>query len=462
MPFLSSISLSSLRQTAAEVLANAVFQLFPGVQLVDGGATALGFFYDFIFPQAPSVHMLSFIEEKMRALIKADEPMEAWEMVRENAADLFSHLGQKYKARLIGQASTQLVKICAWGTFRDYTTATLATPNPSPGAVAAFKLKEIFPATASNNTGGQLSVMRIVGTAFTEKSALKDFIRMEKVARQTDHRFLGKALGIFSQQGAAVDAPWEWTLQGSLLRSALQQFWLQQHTNDECYPIACRAGSVQEALLYQQALYNREVLQSKRSGKKSLRLASWVDCKEKCPSSALWGMCKTREYTADIIQIFCSESNFLGELISSLQFIKKTANMFDLGGSWILTFSGEKKSFEQRAIAEAAEAAGIAFQTHRNEVSRYGSSEVPTIRLLLPDVWGRLWPCSSVSLPVALGQRHQLPGSAAARFSSKQGRNAIEVEKTVIVQRSLFGSLERWAALLTECCQGRFPLMSER
>lgn len=463
MPSPLSASLSPLRQAAAEVLANAVSQLFPGVQLVDGGATPLGFFYDFIFLQAPPTEMLPLIEEKMRGLIKADEPMEVWEMMRENAADLFSHFGQKYKARLVAQAPTQLVKVCAWGAFRDYMTTALATPDAPAGSVAAFKLKEIFSATAPDNAGGELPVTRIVGTAFAEKSALKDSIRQEKTALQTDHRALGRALGIFSQQGAAADAPWDWTLQGSLLRSALQQFWLQQHISDGCYPVACRANSVDEALLYQQALYNRELQQPQRHKKKTIRLASWVDCSDGCPSSALWGMSRTRKYTADIVQIFSPESNLLAELISSLQFIQKTANMFDLEGCWILTFSGQQKSSEHLAIAEAAEAAGIAFETHRDEACRDGGRKVAAIRLQIPDVWGRLWPCSSVSLPIAPRQRgYRSPGgggaaAAAAALSSIQGRSVIGMEKTVVVRRALFGSLERWTALLTERCQGSFP-----
>ncbi|HRD56166.1 MAG TPA: hypothetical protein PLC42_07200, partial [Parachlamydiaceae bacterium] len=113
------ISLKSIRQIAAEVLAYAVSELFPGTKLVKGSASDLGFYYDFVLDVPLSKETLILIEERMRGIFKEFLEIEQLEMMRENAVQFFLHHGQPFKAQELENFEENIVPIIKIGAFYD-------------------------------------------------------------------------------------------------------------------------------------------------------------------------------------------------------------------------------------------------------------------------------------------------------------------------------------------------------
>lgn len=396
--------------------------------------------------------MLPMIEEAMRALIKKEEPLAVWEMMRENASMLFSHLKQSYKAEYTAAAPSNLVKICAWDDFRDFSSELPALWREDAAEIQAFKLEQIGAAFATDAEGEQIAVTRIKGIAFPDKASFKSYMRLARQARSNDHRQYGLKKRLFSPQDiSSDDTPWHWTLEGHLLLNAMQKFWWENHPISTYFPVACPAdiSSFEMMAKWQQQLVGKHWADSHFS---VLRVASLVPCQTFFPSYALWGMCQTYNYTIDIVQIYSLKEFLLEELCSSLQFIEKIVNMFNLEGYWQWEFTPSLKREENLWLQQALDAVGIEVKP-LEELSLKPRNKRPRLRYFIYDGWGRPWPTGAVGLRTVNFSENKEISSVKKSHQQKE----LEKEALFVIERACFGSIERFAALCIERCAGVLP-----
>jgi len=172
------------------------------VKLISGKTTDLGFYYDFLMEQPLTEEMLFLLEERMRGVAKENIKIEMLEMMRQNAMEMFRHQNQPYKVEELQSCSDNIVQIWKIGTFYD-----VCSPpyGANTGIAQAFKLQKVQRKTVSlpfHDKSGQKKVeqkqvIRIIGTACSNKAELKDFLKKLEVAKKKDHRLLGCSMGLF-------------------------------------------------------------------------------------------------------------------------------------------------------------------------------------------------------------------------------------------------------------------------
>lgn len=472
--------LLKIRQSAAELLALAVSELFPGVSLVEGEASAIGFHYDFILRQPLDEMAMPIIEERMRALIKADIPFKTTEMMRKNAIAFFRHHKQDIKADLLTFNDDDLVQIVKIGDFHDLSDERRLYV-PTSAKVGAFKLQSIAPATMTFPDGEELSVIRIQGTAFPEPQSLKKFLKRIEASKKRDHRTLGKEMGLFATYDDAAVGGWFWQPKGMFLRDTLLELWKnstaaqgfqfvktprfikssflkkmgffddgaqQQEAMD---PIAIEGAAyiASPSLSLQHAMLFRE---KKHLFKEMpVRYAECAEFYNGEKAGRLWGMLLSRAYCANAEHIFCSKQQVYDEIISSLQFIHKTLMIFGFEHHWYLVprgkrYCGTLENWEKNSglLVKALNVSGIHYTVDEQNAAFDG----PRLEARLVDALGREWkgPTLGIDLnhPERLGLRYQGADN--------------EEHQPVMVVRSLFGPLERFVAILVEHYAGIFPL----
>jgi threonyl-tRNA synthetase len=475
--FIMSLSLQTLRQSAAEILAYAVSDLFPNITLVSGESTDFGFYYDFIATQPIEEQVIPLIEEKIRSVVKEDLPIHSLEMMRENAATLFQHQGQPLKALLIMQASENIVTIFRLKDFYDYCPQPYAKQTQE---IAAFKIMQIGPASRYIQGKGEIHVMRIQGTAFHDTSSLKKFLKSTETAKKREHRLIGKEMDLFSMQEDVAQGCWFWHPKGTVIREVLLDRWRKEHRQLHFQLVASPSivkvsfnkkfdffnGVVEEselpvfdidgvaytfrtafaplhAALFRTKLYSYRDL--------PVRYAECAEVYVPKRSGPLWGMIHARTCCVDVAHVFCTPMQVVEELISSLQFIDKIIKILGFEYQWHLTLRGQKyagtlinwdRGIEW--IGKALEACQLSYATDKEDTSFIG----PLVEARLRDALGREWKGPKVGLdfncPERFGLRYQGPDD--------------EMHVPVMLVRSLFGSLERFVAILVEHDAGLFPL----
>lgn len=470
------ISLTELRQSAAELLAYAVVELFPGVTLVDSKVTEFGFYYDFIAEQPIDANAIHIIEEKMRGLAKEDRQVRMLEMMRENAMMLFEHKGQSIKAKLIGEARDNIVTIFQIDHFHDYCPAPyIATTSE----VAAFKILKIERANHYLSEEGEVEVIRIRGTAFFEKDHLKKYVKSLQAAKKVDHRQIGKEMRLFKQVDEISTAAWVWMPNGASVRKVLYDFWYEIHRQQRfSFPVTpnlvkesliktsgfyevvtdaldvgvCHIEEVEyaippsltssHAMCYREKIYSQPHL--------PVRIA---ECANTCLSSAegkLWGILNNTLVYSDSAHIFCIPEDLEREIISSLQFIDKFIKIFGFEYHWYLCGHGQKISGTLNRWKKVQEIFVKAFQAVDMPFIE-GSDSLfvgPYAEALLIDSAGREWK----------GPRIGLDFNSPERFSLRyQGPNN-DIRVPIMLVRTLFSSFERFTAVLVEHFAGHFPV----
>lgn len=453
-----TISLSALRQSAAELLACAFLDVFPGASLAGGGTTEFDFYYDFIAEQPIDEQAIPWLEEKMRALIKQGIAVRTLEMMRENAALFFEHRGQNVLADTIRTAPENIVPIFQLGSFYDY------CPPPYiqiSSEIAAFKLLEI-------ESDGVLK--RVRGVVCRDKYSLKKNVKAIAAGKKVDHQRLGQELDLFRLDREINPHTWVWLPKGTLLRNILLKLWEEEHRN-LCFKLVTTPPLIQHSLVaktdpnsspivVQGMEYNiptslapvhAQLFASTAYTYRDLpvRLAECAYTLKKQPEH-LWGVLESRLVYADSAHLFCRSNDVAHELISSLQFINKITKMFSLECNWHLRECGERFSGSANAWVKGLESMRQAFDhcgiPYANE-KQEGVAHGPMAEAHLIDSLGREWKGPKISIDFHLTERFNL------RYEDADGI----MKRPVLLVRSLFGSLERLIALLIEHYAGHFP-----
>ncbi|MGH7061981.1 MAG: threonine--tRNA ligase, partial [Stellaceae bacterium] len=330
-----------LRHDAAHVMAEAVKELYPETQVTFGPATETGFYYDFARDAPFTPEDLQKIEERMREIVRRDEPVsrEVWE--RDKAVQFFSGIGERYKAEYIGEiAAGEEISLYRQGKFVDLC---LGPHLPSTGRLGqAFKLMSVAGAYWRGNAKNA-QLQRIHGTAWATQKELDQYLFRLEEAERRDHRRIGRELDLFHMGEEAVGSVF-WHPKGWKLFRVIEDY--MRRRLDAAGYLEVRGPQLLDRSLWEKSghwenfrenmfiaesrdervlavkpmncpghvLIFRDRLRSYRD--LPMRLAEFGSCHRNEPSGALHGIMRVRAFTQDDAHIFCTEEQVTLEAIA--------------------------------------------------------------------------------------------------------------------------------------------------
>jgi threonyl-tRNA synthetase len=469
-------ALDLYRHSTAHLMAAAVTSLFPGAQCGIGPATEDGFFYDFVVDRPFVAGDLEAIEAKMKDLASRDLPYERKLLPKQEAKAYFEKRGEPLKVELIEEKGGPVVSCYTIGdVFIDFCTG----PHvPSSSKLKAFKLLNTSNAYWKGDARNQ-PMQRIYGTAFFSQEQLDQYLAQIEEAKKRDHRRLGRELGLFMFHPWAPGEPF-WLPKGTVLVNLLADY-MRSVLVPEGY-VEVRAPLVFNKALWEisghwehyrqnmfliQAPGDEEMasLKPMNCPGHMLLFASEVRSYRDLPlriheqsvlhrmeaSGVLSGLTRVREFIMDDAHIFITEAQIGEEVERLLRIVKRVYGDFGLTPEMTLStrpeeYLGEKATWDhaESELKKALERAGQTFMVAPGEGAFYG----PKIDFAVTDALGRKWQCATIQLDYQLPQRFRLKYIGADNAE----------HMPVVVHRAIFGSFERFIALLLEEYAGGFPL----
>jgi threonyl-tRNA synthetase len=467
------------RHSTAHLMAAAVTALFPGAQCGIGPATDEGFFYDFVVDRPFVPEDLEAIEKKMKELASQDLIYERQMWPREEARRFFAARGEPLKVQLIdektaGQSEVSCYTIKDKDTFVDFCVGPHA---PSSGRLKAFKLLNTSNAYWKGDARNQ-PMQRIYGTAFFSESELKSHLQRIEEAKKRDHRRVGKDLGLFIFHPWAPGAAF-WMAKGTTLYNILANYM-----REVLFP----AGYVElkTPLIYNKALWETsghwqhyrqnmflvDSSEGEEMGMKAMNcpghmlvfaseLRSYRDLPlrfhEQTPlhrneaSGVLSGLTRVRQFSQDDAHCFVTEEQIASEVEALLRLVQRVYGDFGLEYTVKLStrpeqFVGEIATWDhaESSLKRALEAASQPYTIDAGGGAFYG----PKIDFDITDAIGRKWQCATIQLDYNMPQQFDLKYIGADNAE----------HRPVVIHRAIFGSFERFIAILIEHYVGAFPL----
>jgi threonyl-tRNA synthetase len=476
-------ALALYRHSTAHLLACAVTQLFPGTQCGIGPATDEGFFYDFVVERPFVPEDLEKIEARMKELAAQDLPYERQSWDRDEAIEFFTRRGEPLKVQLIrekteGQSQVSCYTIKDRETFVDFC---LGPHVPSTSKLKAFKVLTASNAYWKGDAQGT-PMQRIYGTAFFTPDELKQHLVRFEEAKKRDHRRLGKDLGLFTFHAYAPGAAF-WLGKGTTLYNTLANYM-----RDVLFPAGY--SEVKTPLIYNKALWetsghwqhyreNMFLVEGRADNDDSssmavkamncpghmlvfgsetrsyrdlpLRLHEQTPLHRNEASGVLAGLTRVRQFSQDDAHCFVMESQIGDEVERLLNLVKRVYADFGLTYSVKLStrpaqFLGERSTWDnaEAGLTRALQAAGVTYSVDEGDGAFYG----PKIDFDVTDAIGRKWQCATIQLD------YQMP----QRFDLKYVGPDNQEHRPVVIHRAIFGSFERYIAMLIEHYAGAFPL----
>lgn len=466
-------SLSVLRQSAAELLALVAIDLFPGALLVQSASTELDFYCEISATQPIDEYALPLLEEKMRAFAKQNLEVKALDMMRESAANYLDYKGQLLRAEEVRQAKENIVSLIQIADFCDY------CPLPyieHTKEVEFFKLYKIEAGTHHLRGDETISVKRIHGLVAKDKPSLKQAVKALKNGGKSDHRLFLKEMNLCSPNSELSDLTWTSESSGmATIKRSLIQWWEEEHKRQQ-FEVVSTPSFVKEALIEKAGMADSSSPYFKIEGvsygigstltpahmslfKKDTRSFREIPIRsaECAPlvfrhlAGKLWGLFDSRLVSADFAYIFCGLEHLQEEIISSLQFIDKIIKLFGFECHWHFDDCWQKNTSVNNRLEKAVhcihaalQKCGFAFERDQVNPALAGL----TVEARLVDQFGREWAGPTVSVDLSTPQRfglgyHEVDGKLRVPF---------------MVVRSIFGSIERFVALLLEHTSGLLPL----
>jgi len=472
----SDEGLELLRHDCAHVLAEAVKELYPDVQVTIGPSIEDGFYYDFARETPFTPEDLEKIEKRMAEIVDRDEDIvrEVWE--RDAAIEFFNQAGEHYKAEIIADLpANEDITIYRQGDWLDLCRG----PHlPSTGKLGkAFKLTKLAGAYWRGDSRNE-QLQRVYGTCWRTEKELKAYLHMVEEAEKRDHRRLGREMDLFHQQEEATGSVfWHekgWTfyrLIESYMRRRLEaENYVEVKTQQLIYRSLWEASGHWEK--FQENMFIAESeermlavkpmncpghVQIFKRGVTSyrdlpIRMAEFGSCHRNEPSGALHGLMRVRAFTQDDAHIFCTEDQIIEETKSFCELLKSIYK--DFGFDQVMVKfadrpevrAGEDAVWDkaESSLKEATEAAGLEFTLNPGEGAFYG----PKLEFVLQDAIGREWQCGTLQVDFVM------PSRLDANYVGEDG----EKHRPVMLHRAILGSFERFIAILIENYAGRFPL----
>jgi len=491
----------TLKHSTAHILAAAVLEMFPEAKFGIGPAIEDGFYYDFDLPRTLIPEDLEILEEKMRAIVKANHPFEKKDISIKEASEHFTKLNQTYKLELIEDLKNEGEEKVSLYNSESFTDLCKGPHIESTGKVnpQAFKLTKISGAYWKGDEK-KPQLQRIYGVVFADKKELKEYLKNQEEAKKRDHRKLGRELDLFHiDEKVGLGLPL-WHPKGALLWRVIEDFWYDAHIKNgyelvrtphiggknlwetsghwgfysaSMYPPIEIGQTLEEKQNKIEAKESEEYLlkpmncpfhvQVYKDSPKSYRdlPCRWAECGtvyryEK--KGELSGLTRVRGFTQDDAHIFCQKEQIEDELKKVIDFILFIFESFGFKKEDIKVFlslrnpddtkkyagDDEGWKFTEDVLRRVATEKKLDFIEEEGEAAFYG----PKLDFKLKDCLGRLWQCSTLQFDFNLPQRFDMT------FKNNQG----EDERPFVLHRALFGSFERFIGLLIEHYAGAFPI----
>ncbi len=471
-------ALAVYRHSTAHLLAAAVTQLFPGTQCGIGPATDDGFFYDFVVERPFVPEDLERIEAKMRELAEADLPYERQMWPRDEALAFFASRGEPLKCQLIDEKTAGEPAVSCY-TIRDrelFVDFCVGPHVPSTGRLKAFKLLSTSNAYWKGDANNQ-PMQRVYGTAFFSDKELKAHLTRLEEAKKRDHRRLGRDLGLFTFHPWAPGATF-WLDKGTTLYHLLADYmrgvlfpagyvelktplvfnralwetsghWqhYRQHmflVESENEPMGVKAMNCPgHMLVFASAVRSYRDL--------PLRFHEQTPLHRNEASGVLSGLTRVRQFAQDDAHCFVMASQIGEEVERLLRLVQRVYADFDLTPDMKLStrpaeFLGEVATWDhaEAELRRALAAVNQPYTVNEGDGAFYG----PKIDFDVTDAIGRQWQCATIQLDYQLPERFDLKYVGADNHE----------HRPVVIHRAIFGSFERFIALLIEHYAGAFPL----
>jgi len=491
-----------LRHSLAHVLAAAVTELYPNALFAIGPSIENGFYYDIDFgDEKINDESLKNIEKKMKHLVKQNLTFERSEKTINDAIAFEKDRGQVYKQELIEDLAKEgetSVSYFSTGKFIDlcrgpHLQATNMIKNDG------FKLTKLAGAYWRGNEKNKM-LTRLYGVAFESKEELEAYSFMMAEAEKRDHRRLGRELDLFHiDEKVGLGLPL-WHPKGAILWRLVEDFWYQAHLRNG-YELV-RSPHIGNRTLWETSghwgFYNEsmyppievgQTLKDRQAGEKAKESEEYLLKPMNCPfhvqifkhsprsyrdfpmrwaecgtvyrfekKGELSGLTRVRGFTQDDAHIMCRADQVENELKRVVDFILYIFKSFGFDVSLINVYlslrdsknkdkyAGDDAGWEltEATLRKVAIDKGLNFTEEEGEAAFYG----PKLDFKLKDALGREWQCSTLQFDFNLPNRFEMA------FTN----NKNEDEKPYVLHRALFGSFERFLALLIEHYSGAFPL----
>ena len=484
------LGLETLRHSTAHLMAQAILDLYPGTTFAIGPPIEHGFYYDFDLPDGKTLSNddLQAIEDRMRELVKADQPFDRHEISVEEARSLFKD--EPYKLEIIdkvtsgdagsddaGELSGDVVSYYRNSdTFLDMCTG----PHvPSTGRLGHFKLQKVAGAYWRGDEG-RPQLQRIYGTAWANKKDLKAHLHRLEEAEKRDHRRLARELDLVSWPEELGPGLVVWHPKGAIIRKLMEDYSRDRHESggydfaysphiaksvlwetsghldfyaDGMYPPMEMDG----ATYYPKPMncpFHVMIYNSDQRSYRDLpmRIFELGTVYRNELSGAVHGLLRARGFTQDDSHIFATREMVADELASLLDFVLSVLRAFGFEDFQAkLSTRPEEKSVGDDDIWESAteglrnalETQGLDYIVDEGGGAFYG----PKIDVDVTDAIGRSWQLSTIQLDFNLPERFEL------EYVADDG----ERKRPVMIHRALMGSVERFFGVLIEHYAGNFP-----
>ncbi|MDR1061576.1 MAG: threonine--tRNA ligase [Clostridiales bacterium] len=461
------------RHTASHILAQAVKRLWPQAMLAIGPAIDSGFYYDIDVDFSFSPEDLEKIEKEMNRIIKENIPLERRALPRAEALEFFRAAGEPYKVELIlDLPEGEEISLYRQGDFTDL----CAGPHlGSTGRVKAVRLLSVAGAYWRGDEKNKM-LQRIYGTAFPRRADLDEYLERLEEAKRRDHRKLGRELDLFDIYEEGPGFPFMFP-KGMAIRNELEDFWRREHRaagyeeiktpiilNEELWhrsghwdhykdnmyfteidgadyaikPMNCPGGM----LVYKRAMRSYRELPIRNC---EIGLVHRHEL-----SGTLHGLMRVRCFNQDDAHIYATPEQAESEVVGVMRLIDRFYGLFGFKYRVELSTKPENSmgTDEEWAVAtdalvKALGALGRAYTVNEGDGAFYG----PKIDFHLEDSLGRTWQCGTIQFDMQMPERFDLS------YVGADGQK----HRPVMLHRTVFGSIERFMAILTEHFAGAFP-----
>lgn len=472
--------LDILRHSCSHVMAEAVKELWPDVQVTIGPAIENGFYYDFSRKEPFTTEDFEKIEAKMHEIVKRDEKVTRKVLPRDEAIAYFRSIGEHYKVELIEDLpESEIISLYSQGNFTDLCRG----PHvPSTGKIGdAFKLMKVAGAYWRGDSSKEM-LQRIYATAWANKKDLDAYLTMLEEAAKRDHRKLGKEMDLFHFEPEYAPGAVFWHDKGYRIYRKLIDY-MRKRQEDNGY-IEVATPRIMDRVLWETSghwdkygahNYSGKTEDGKmfcvkpmncpggllvyKQGIKSyrdlpLRMAEFGMVNRYEASGSLMGLMRVREFTQDDAHIFCTPEQMEEECITTLKLILDIYKDFGFEDVKIYLSTRPDSIYRigsdeiwdlcENALANALTSHGYKYEINAGEGAFYG----PKLEFILRDAIGREWQCGTIQVDMNLPQRFDIS------YIGEDG----EKHQPVMLHRALFGSIERFLGILIEHHAGKLPL----
>ena len=469
----SEEGLDVYRHSSAHLLAHAVSRLYPEAKFGIGPTIQDGFYYDIDYKESFTPEDLEKIEKEMRRIVNENVPVRRSVLSRAEALKRFGDIGENYKVELINELPEDSeISVYEQGDFADLCRG----PHlPSTSGIKAFKLLNVAGAYWRGDSEKPM-LQRIYGTSFFKEADLEDYLDFLEEAKKRDHRKLGRELDLFSFSEEAPGMPF-YHPNGMVIRNELENLWREEHQKagykEIKTPIMLNRRLWEQSghwEHYHENMYFTKVDNIDFAIKPMNCPGSMLTYKTKLHSyrdlpirygelglvhrhemsGALSGLLRVRTFTQDDAHLFCRPDQIESEITGVIELIDKFYTLFGFTYHVELSTRPEKSMgsdelWEQaiESLKNVLDAKGIDYKINEGDGAFYG----PKIDFHVSDTLRSTWQAGTIQLDFQMPEKFELSyiGEDNARHTP------------VVIHRVIYGSLERFIALLIEHYAGAFP-----